>query len=120
MKKLTFLSVSVLMLALAACGDNIRPGSDSDDDDDCLEGCPSDVDPPDAGTPTPDADTGPGTDAGTGGAPDAGVPEVVCTPEEVLLCHVPPGNPSDAHVACVGPSAVQVHLDHGDALGACP
>ncbi|MDH3201192.1 MAG: PQQ-binding-like beta-propeller repeat protein [Myxococcales bacterium] len=39
---------------------------------------------------------------------------------EVLICHVPPGNPDNAHEIWVGESAVPAHLDHGDTLGACP
>ncbi|HTK59815.1 MAG TPA: hypothetical protein VL283_01280 [Candidatus Baltobacteraceae bacterium] len=97
-----------------------------------------------------DADTGGGTDAGTdggtGGGSDGGTggscgtcPEGQvcvdgacvcdhagdpadggCAPDEVLLCHVPPGSPDASHGICVGPSAVQAHVAHGDALGACP
>ncbi|MDH3622448.1 MAG: PQQ-binding-like beta-propeller repeat protein [Myxococcales bacterium] len=39
---------------------------------------------------------------------------------KVLMCHVPPGNPDNAHEIWVGESAVPAHLDHGDTLGACP
>lgn len=38
---------------------------------------------------------------------------------KVTICHVPPGNPSNAHTISVGPAAVSPHLDHGDHLGAC-
>jgi hypothetical protein len=38
----------------------------------------------------------------------------------VEVCHVPPGNPSNAHTICVGAPAVKAHLkNHGDSLGAC-
>lgn len=36
------------------------------------------------------------------------------------VCHVPPGNPDNAHTIVVDDSAVQTHLDHGDSLGPCP
>jgi len=39
---------------------------------------------------------------------------------KVTLCHVPPGNPANAHTIVVGEAAVPAHLAHGDSLGACP
>jgi len=38
---------------------------------------------------------------------------------KVDVCHIPPGNPSNAHTISVSPSAVPAHLNHGDTLGAC-
>ena len=38
---------------------------------------------------------------------------------EVLLCHIPPGNPKAAHRILVGRSAVSAHLAHGDYYGEC-
>lgn len=35
------------------------------------------------------------------------------------VCHIPPGNPSNAHTIIVGIAAVKAHLAHGDVLGAC-
>ena len=35
------------------------------------------------------------------------------------ICHIPPGNPNKSHTECVAFSAVNAHLDHGDALGEC-
>jgi len=35
---------------------------------------------------------------------------------KVAVCHVPPGNPSNAHVIVVGPPALRAHLAHGDCL----
>ncbi len=85
---------------------------------------------------TTDGGTGGGTDGGTGGScgacPDGqvcvdgtcvcdGEPEDTgCAPEEVRLCHAPPGNPDAAHAICVGASAAEAHLAHGDTLGDCP
>ncbi|MGC4119206.1 MAG: hypothetical protein QM765_32500 [Myxococcales bacterium] len=40
---------------------------------------------------------------------------------KVLVCHVPPGNPANAHSICIDEAAVKAHQkNHGDELGACP
>jgi len=39
---------------------------------------------------------------------------------KTCLCHIPPGNPSNAHTICVGGGAARAHLRHGDVLGECP
>jgi hypothetical protein len=43
-------------------------------------------------------------------------------PQKCTICHVPPGNPPNAHTITVGCSAVQAHLRNhpGDCLGPCP
>jgi len=38
---------------------------------------------------------------------------------KVVICHIPPGNPGNAHTIMVGQAAVPAHLAHGDHLGAC-
>lgn len=47
--------------------------------------------------------------------------EYVCeAPKKVLICHIPPGNPDNAHTICVSSHAVEVHQEHhGDLVGAC-
>jgi hypothetical protein len=40
--------------------------------------------------------------------------------EKVLICHIPPGNPENAHTISVAAAAVPAHLAHGDTLGPCP
>jgi hypothetical protein len=40
--------------------------------------------------------------------------------KKVLICHIPPGNPENAHEICVGEPSVDAHLAHGDVLGSCP
>ena len=46
-----------------------------------------------------------------------------CDPQnqkKTTICHLPPGNPANAHTLCIGNSAVPAHLhNHGDYLGAC-
>ena len=43
-----------------------------------------------------------------------------CPPEKALVCHVPPGNPANAHTICVGKPAVKAHLkNHPDSEGSC-
>ncbi len=39
--------------------------------------------------------------------------------DKVELCHIPPGNPENAHTIMVAPAAVAAHLAHGDYLGPC-
>jgi len=38
---------------------------------------------------------------------------------KVVMCHVPPGNPANAHSITISPSAVPAHLAHGDYFGCC-
>lgn len=41
--------------------------------------------------------------------------------EKVTICHIPPGNPGNAHTISVGAPAVEKHIaNHGDTLGPCP
>jgi hypothetical protein len=47
----------------------------------------------------------------------------VCDPQntkKTTICHIPPGNPANAHTLCIGNPAVGPHLlNHGDHLGPC-
>lgn len=38
---------------------------------------------------------------------------------EVTICHIPPGNPDQAHTITVSANALEAHLAHGDPLGEC-
>jgi len=42
-----------------------------------------------------------------------------CREGKALVCHIPPGNPGNAHWICVGSPAVRAHDDHGDNPDAC-
>jgi hypothetical protein len=46
-----------------------------------------------------------------------------CDPQnkkKTTICHIPPGNPANAHTLCVGNAAVPAHVrNHGDLVGAC-
>ena len=57
------------------------------------------------------------------GDEESGVEDVVANVEDaeaaVTLCHVPPGNPDNAHTVDVGAPSVPAHLAHGDTEGAC-
>jgi hypothetical protein len=37
----------------------------------------------------------------------------------ITICHIPPGNPANAHEITVDISAIPAHLAHGDNFGAC-
>ena len=40
---------------------------------------------------------------------------------KVTICHIPPGNPSNAHTITIAAPAVPAHVaNHGDTLGPCP
>ena len=42
-----------------------------------------------------------------------------CEGDKVEICHIPPGNPSNAHMICVDSNAMAAHLAHGDYEGPC-
>ncbi|MGE0550511.1 MAG: hypothetical protein AB7O24_28315 [Kofleriaceae bacterium] len=43
-----------------------------------------------------------------------------CRDGKVLICHIPPGNPDNAHTICISENAVDAHVSHhGDPVGAC-
>jgi hypothetical protein len=38
---------------------------------------------------------------------------------QVTICHVPPGNPENAHEITVAEASLPAHYPHGDTLGTC-
>jgi hypothetical protein len=50
----------------------------------------------------------------------AAIASVAAQEDKVTICHIPPGNPANAHTITVGASAVPAHVNnHGDGVGAC-
>jgi len=47
------------------------------------------------------------------------VPGAMAQEAKVDVCHIPPGNPENAHTITISENAVSTHLDHGDHIGAC-
>ena len=47
------------------------------------------------------------------------VPGAMAQQSRVEVCHIPPGNPENAHTITISENALEAHLDHGDHLGAC-
>jgi hypothetical protein len=46
--------------------------------------------------------------------------DISCGNNKVTICHIPPGNPSNAQTICISENAVATHLaQHGDYLGSC-
>lgn len=40
-------------------------------------------------------------------------------PDKITICHIPPGNPDNAHAITISVRALDAHLAHGDAIGDC-
>jgi hypothetical protein len=49
----------------------------------------------------------------------ASVASFADSPGKVDVCHIPPGNPANAHIINVSVNAVPAHLAHGDTLYQC-
>lgn len=39
--------------------------------------------------------------------------------DKITICHIPPGNPDNAHAITISNSALPAHLAHGDTVGFC-
>lgn len=44
---------------------------------------------------------------------------IIANAQKVDVCHIPPGNPDNAHTISINSNAVDAHLAHGDYLGPC-
>ena len=58
-------------------------------------------------------------DCNENGIPDADEMDGELDGGKVIICHLPPGNPRNPQTIAVAPSAVSMHLDHGDHVGRC-
>ncbi|MFP2932855.1 hypothetical protein ACLESO_48460 [Pyxidicoccus sp. 3LG] len=113
MRRLNLISSSTVMVALCSllvggCGGSPKSGDENapqDPQSGGLEGAPATSD-----DPSEDPASG-GGENGNGGNQD--------DPKKFTICHVPPGNPDNAHTITVSVSALKAHWRHGDSLGAC-
>ena len=48
----------------------------------------------------------------------AAIPQVAAA-SPVAICHVPPGNPANAHEITVSVNSIPAHTAHGDTVGPC-
>lgn len=118
-----------------AC-DNFFDDLDEDGIPDALDNCPgspnSDQADSDCDTVGDVCDQCPGGDDRVDTYGDPNIPDCAewidydslpmdfrCGNNKVLVCHVPQGNPSNAHNICINKNAVENHLAHGDYLGNC-
>jgi hypothetical protein len=93
MKELMLLLCAVIGLATTACTAEVS-GTRSQAENGLPQSCQANVPDPHACDP---ADT-----------------------SKTTVCHIPPGNPANAHTICIGNAAVAKHLEkHGDFLGTC-
>lgn len=94
------------------CPAVVNPDQADADQDGIGDVCDETPDPDPTPTPTPEPTPTPDPELSEEGQAclDAG---------NAWICHVPRGNPEAQHGACVGPAAVDAHLNHGDTLGDC-
>ncbi len=91
---------------------------------DYLGECRDPVDPPPEdiepdGDADSDADGDVDGDADSDGDADGTCDVPECREDKELVCHVPPGNPGNAHWLCVGAPAIRAHERHGDGPSYC-
>ena len=72
-------------------------------------------------SPTAPAQTATAVQTATADDGDGSVTAQAKVPK-VTICHVPPGNPANAHTITIGAPAVPAHLKNhpGDSVGPCP
>jgi len=77
--------------------------------------------PPQPTAVPPPADTAPPPPANTAPPPPPPLPtEAPPVLLDIVICHMPGGDPSKAETKTVSPDALLSHLAHGDTLGPCP
>jgi hypothetical protein len=42
-----------------------------------------------------------------------------CCSDKITICHIPPGDPGNAHTITISVNALPAHLAHGDTIGPC-
>ena len=47
------------------------------------------------------------------------IPGALAQEAKVDVCHIPPGNPENAHTITISENALAAHLEHGDNIGPC-
>ncbi|QSQ20588.1 hypothetical protein JY651_35925 [Pyxidicoccus parkwayensis] len=110
MRRLNLVSSSALMVALCtllACGGSPQQSGEptpNDPQSGQLEGAPAPSPSDDPAAPAGNGDASQGNPGGIG---------------KITICHIPPGNPANAHTITVGMPALNAHLKHGDTVGAC-
>lgn len=62
----------------------------------------------------------PGDESGASKSKDGTNSKANKEDRKVRVCHLPPGNPDNAHEIEIDESAVSTHLAHGDLIGKCP
>lgn len=53
------------------------------------------------------------------GVTSMALPAQTARDPKVTICHVPPGNPENAHEITVAQASLKAHFPHGDTLGTC-
>jgi hypothetical protein len=108
MRRISWLSSALALVAMAGFMATANCGNDAEDDEEALV----------AQNLKRQAECG---IAGTGVSKHDEVR--ACDPgntKKTTICHVPPGNPANAHTLCIGNPAVKHHLaNHPDYLGPC-
>jgi hypothetical protein len=58
--------------------------------------------------------------AALGGLATLEPPQAQAQADKITICHIPPGNPENAHTITIAVSALETHLtQHGDNIGNC-
>ena len=115
MRRFNLISSSAVMVALCTllaggCGGQPQNGDEQAPNDPQSGGLGS---APGEEQPAPGEEGGGnGNGNGNGGDSQGGA-------GKITICHIPPGNPANAHTITVGLPALRAHLKHGDTQGAC-
>ncbi|MCP3136122.1 hypothetical protein [Pyxidicoccus xibeiensis] len=114
MRRFNLISSSTVMVALCTllvggCGGQPQQGDENAPQDPQSGGLES----------APAEEPGTATGDGEGQNPAEGGEGHPLNTKKITICHIPPGNPANAHTITVGLPALKAHLKHGDTQGAC-